>query len=295
MSNALPPLNPLRTFECAARHLSFTLAAEELYITQSAVSHQIKTLESWLGFGLFDRHGQRVRLTDKGATYAAELGPVFTRIQHATQDLLAAGLHQTLNLRGYGTFFLRWLMPRISDFQDKNRDVKIRLTTHVVAVDFARDKVDMGIVYGSGPWEGCRSDMLLEDALVPVAAPGLLAGLSKLGELQQLLSLPMLHSRRKMQWDDWLRAVGVTRQPGKHDMHFEDVTILYQCLLEGLGVALVQVKYVEDDLAQGRLVIAHPHTLRREGGYHLVSPLEICNDDKVVRFRDWMLRQCRGS
>ena len=77
-------------------------------------------------------------------------------------------------------------------------------------------------------------------------------------------------------------------------MHFEDVTILYQCLLEGLGVALVQVKYVEDDLAQGRLLIAHPHTLRREGGYHLVSPLEISNDDKVVRFRDWMLRQCRG-
>ena len=125
MARHLPPLNSLRAFECAARHLSFTKAADELHITQSAVSHQIKTLEAWLGFPLFERNGQRISLSHGGAAYAAELGPVFTRISHATQDLLTSGTHQILNLRGYGTFFVRWLIPRISDFQDKNRDIKI--------------------------------------------------------------------------------------------------------------------------------------------------------------------------
>jgi len=291
MARHLPPLNSLRAFECAARHLSFTKAADELHITQSAVSHQIKTLEAWLGFPLFERNGQRISLSHGGAAYAAELGPVFTRISHATQDLLTSGTHQILNLRGYGTFFVRWLIPRISDFQDKNRDIKIRLTTHVEAVDFGRDNVDMGIVYGEGPWIGSRSDLLFEDALIPVVSPNIVCGLSWPCSLEEMLNLPMLHSRRKLQWEDWLQAVGATRKPAENDMYFEDVTILYQCLLEGLGVALVQVKYVEDDLAQGRLVTPYPYTLRRKGGYHLICPLEISNDDKIVRFREWLMAQ----
>jgi LysR family glycine cleavage system transcriptional activator len=294
MASPLPPLNSLRAFECAARHLSFTKAADELNITQSAVSHQVRTLEDWLGFPLFERNGQRVSLSPGGAIYAGELGPVFTRILHATQDLLTSGSHQILNLRGYGTFFVRWLIPRISDFQEKNRDIKIRLTTHVEAVDFSRDKADMGIVYGDGPWDGNRSDLLFEDALIPVVSPHILAGQSWPCSLSQMLALPMLHSRRKVQWEDWLQAVGATRKPAENDMFFEDVTILYQCLLEGLGVALVQVKYVEDDLAQGRLVTPFPYTLRRPGGYHLVSPLEISNDDKIVRFREWLLAQIQS-
>ena len=295
MSSSLPPLNSLRTFECAARYLSFTKAADELHITQSAVSHQVKTLEDWLGFPLFVRSGQRIWLTPGGAAYAQALGPVFRRILCATQDVLASGSHQILNLRGYGTFFVRWLIPRISSFQEKNRDIRIRLTTHVEAVDFGRDKADMGIVYGQGPWEGSRSDLLFEDALVPVVAPRLAAELTRPGCLEQFLALPMLHSRRKMQWEDWLQVAGAIRKPSSRDMHFEDVTILYQCLLEGLGVGLVQFKYIEDDLAQGRLVIAHPTLLRRKGGYHLVSPLEIADDEKIVRFRQWLLTQCQES
>ncbi len=295
MPSSLPPLNALRAFECAARHLSFTKAADELNITQSAVSHQVKALEDWLGFAVFLRNGQRIALTPGGSAYARELGPVFRRLLQATQDLQASRSHQVLNLRGYGTFFVRWLIPRISSFQEANRDIKIRLTTHVEAVDFDRDKVDMGIVYGEGPWPGNRCDLLFEDALVPVATPHLVERITKVGSLEQMLALPWLHSRRKMQWDDWLASVGASRKPSAQDMHFEDVTILYQCLLEGLGVGLVQVKYVQDDLAAGRLVVVHPQLLRRQGGYHLVSPLEIANDDKIVRFRQWLLAQCRDA
>jgi LysR family glycine cleavage system transcriptional activator len=287
----LPPLNALRVFECAARHLNFTQAAEELNITQSAVSHQVKGLEGWLGFALFERRGQRLSLTSGGNVYAATLSPIFTRIVQATQDLMTTGSHQILNLRGYGTFFVRWLIPRISDFQEKNSDIKIRLTTHVEAVDFTHDNVDLGIVYGMGPWKGCRSDLLFTDALTPVVSAKLAAGLSKPCSLDEMLRLPMLHSRRRIQWEDWLRAVGATRKLSEHDKYFEDVTILYQCLLEGLGVALVQVKYVERDLAEGLLIQPHPFTLERKGGYHLVCPSETAGDDKIVRFREWLLAQ----
>jgi LysR family glycine cleavage system transcriptional activator len=106
-----------------------------------------------------------------------------------------------------------------------------------------------------------------------------------------MLSLPMLHSRMRDQWEDWLRAAGATRKPSENDIYFEDVTILYQCVLEGLGVALVQIKYVERDLAEGRLVAPYPFTLERRRGYHLVCPVETVNDDKIVRFREWLLAQ----
>lgn len=295
MPTTLPPLNALRVFECAARHLSFTQAAEELNITQSAVSHQVKGLEGWLGFSLFERHGQRLSLTPGGKIYAAALGTAIAKIVQATQDVMTTGSHQVLNLRGYGTFFVRWLIPKISDFQEKNRDIKIRLTTHVEAVDFTRDNVDLGIVYGLGPWERCRNDLIFADALIPVVSAKLAAKLGKPCALEEMLSLPMLHSRRRTQWEDWLRAVDATRKPSENDMYFEDVTILYQCALEGLGVALVQVKYVERDLAEGRLVVPYPFPLERQGGYHLVCPVETANDDKIVRFREWLLAQnlCR--
>lgn len=291
MQANLPPLNALRVFECAARHLSFTQAAEELNITQSAVSHQVKGLEKWLGFSLFQRHGQRLSLTPGGKIYAATLGTAIAKIVQATQDLMTTGSHQILNLRGYGTFFVRWLIPKISDFQEKNKDIKIRLTTHVEAVDFTRDNVDLGIVYGVGPWESCRSDLLFTDALIPVVSAKLAAEIGNPCSLEEMLSLPMLHSRRRDQWEDWLSAVGATRKLSENDMYFEDVTILHQCVLEGLGVALVQIKYVERDLAEGRLVAPYPFTLERMGGYHLVCPVETANDDKIVRFREWLLTQ----
>jgi len=287
----LPSLNALRVFECAARHLSFTQAAAELSITQSAVSHQLKGLEQWLGFPLFERQGQRLSLTPGGKVYAATLSTVFTRIEQATHDVMATGSQHILNLRGYGTFFVRWLIPRISDFQEKNKDIKLRLTTHVEAVDFTRDNVDLGIVYGAGLWEGCRCDLLFTDALVPVVSARLAAEIGAPCTLDEMLGLPMLHSRRRVQWEDWLRAVGATRKPSGNDMYFEDVTILYQCVLEGLGVALLQTRYVERDLAQGRLVVPYPFTLKREGGYHLVCPLESANDNKIVRFREWLMAQ----
>lgn len=290
MNPQLPPLNPLRVFESAARHLSFTSAAQELHITQGAVSHQIKTLENWLGFALFERRSRRLRLTRGGEIYAAALGTAFAQIVRATQELVSAGAKQVLTVRGHTTLFVRWLIPLLPAFQSDHPYVNVRLTASVEGVDFKRDDADVGIVYGDGPWEGLRNDLLFSDELTPVMAPELAARLPDPCTTEALLELPLLHSNRRPQhWSDWIRAAGATRGLAVGDMYYEDLSVIYQCATEGLGVALGQLKYLEKDLAQGRLVAPHPLVLRRPRGYHLVCPEARADDDKIACFRSWLL------
>jgi LysR family glycine cleavage system transcriptional activator len=293
MNPQLPPLNPLRVFESVARHLSFTAAARELHITQGAVSHQIKALEAWLGFELFDRRQRGLRLTRGGEMYAMALTSAFANIVQATQELVTTGAHHVLTLRGHTTFFVRWLIPRLPAFQALHPDIKVRLTASPEAVDFHRDDADVGIMYGDGDWAGLHTALLFSDELTPVMAPELAATLPTPCTVEALLQLPLLHSnRRPNHWRDWLAAAGApVRVPAMGDMYYEDLSIIYQCATEGLGVALGQLKYLEKDLAQGRLVAPHPVVLRRTRGYHLVCPEARAPEHKIARFREWLLSQ----
>jgi len=290
MNPQLPPLNPLRVFESAARHLSFTEAAAELHITPGAVSHQIKALETWLGFALFDRSERPPRLTRGGEVYAKGLSVAFGQIVRATQELVASGSAQVLTVRGHTTFFLRWLIPLLPAFQHAHPAIKIRLAASVDAVDFRRDTVDVGILYGDGPWEGLRGDLLFSDALTPVMAPELAATLPAEAGTAALLKLPLLHSNRRPQhWPDWTGAAGAARKVSAGDVYYEDLSVIYQCAIQGLGVALGQLRYVARDLEQGILVAAHPFVLRRPRGYHLVCPQARADDPKIRAFREWLV------
>ncbi|WP_186332378.1 transcriptional regulator GcvA [Bordetella genomosp. 13] len=290
MNPQLPPLNPLRVFESAARHLSFTDAAQELHITQGAVSHQIKALETWLGFPLFERRARRLGLTPGGERYAASLNVAFAQIVRATQEVVSTGATQVLTVRGHTTMFVRWLIPLLPAFQSDHPDINVRLAAGVQGVDFAREEADVGIVYGDGPWDGLRSDLLFSDALTPVMAPELAQRLSGPCTTEALLALPLLHSNRRPQhWPDWIRAAGGSRRMAVGDMYYEDLSVIYQCATEGLGVALGQLRYLERDLAAGRLVAPHPLVLRRRRGYHLVCPQERAEDGKIACFRNWLL------
>ncbi len=300
---SLPPLNPLRIFECVAHHMSFTEAARELNITQGAVSHQIKALETWLGFELFERKARGLSLTRGGQDYAAALSAAFARIGHATQELITARSHQVLTVRGHTTFFLRWLIPRLPSFQARHPDVKVRLSAHVEPVDFRTDSADVGIVYGGGGWPALSADLLFTDALTPVLAPRLAASVAGLREgcgdtyarTQAVLGLPLLHSnRRPRHWADWIAAAGAQRGTAGPDMYYEDLSIVYQCAIEGLGVALGQLKYLEKEIAQGILLTPHPLVLRRSSGYYLVCPHEALEDRKVALFRQWLLDEAVG-
>lgn len=294
MNPQLPPLNPLRVFESVARHLSFTAAAQELHITQGAVSHQIKTLETWLGFPLLERGGRRLRLTRGGESYAASLSGAFAQISNATRELVSAGAKQVLTVRGHTTMFVRWLIPLIPAFQAAHPDINVKLATSVEGVDFKRENADMGIIYGDGPWEGLRNDLLFSDALTPVMAPELASRLPRTCSTEALLELPLLHSNRRPQhWPDWIRLAGAQRGLAVGDMYYEDLSIIYQCATEGLGVALGQLRYLEKDLAQGRLVAPHPLVLRRPRGYHLVCPENRADEPKIACFRDWLTTHAR--
>jgi LysR family glycine cleavage system transcriptional activator len=292
MNHELPPLNPLRVFESAARHLNFTAAAEELHITQGAVSHQIKALETWLGFELFDRSARRLRLTRGGETYAHQLNGVFARIVQATQELKVSSSHQILTVRGHTTFFVRWLIPFLPRFQAAFPDIRVKLSANVEGVDFRREQADVGVVYGDGPWAGLHSDLLFTDRLTPVMAPALAARLPPGCSTEALLSLPLLHSNRRPQhWSDWIGPTGATRTQTAGDMYCEDLSIVYQCAIEGLGVALGQLPYLAKELAQGQLVAPHPFVLTRARGYYLVCPEDQAKEPKVAHFRQWLLAQ----
>jgi LysR family glycine cleavage system transcriptional activator len=290
MNPELPPLNPLRVFESAARHLSFTAAALELHITQGAVSHQIKTLENWLGFELFDRSARRLQLTRGGAIYAGQLNGAFARIVGATQELLAAGSHQVLTVRGHTTLFVRWLIPLLPRFQAAHPDIRVKLSASVEGVDFRREHADIAIVYGDGPWDGLRHDLLFCDALTPVMTPALAQSLPAACSTEALLALPLLHSNRRPQhWPEWIEEVCGKRGLTAGDMYCEDLSIVYQCAIEGLGVALGQLRYLEKELEQGLLVAPHPHVMRRARGYHLVCPEGLAEEPKISCFREWLI------
>ncbi|MDH4378162.1 MAG: transcriptional regulator GcvA [Ramlibacter sp.] len=291
MNPEFPPLNPLRVFESVARHLSFTAAAKELHITQGAVSHQIKTLETWLGFELFDRTNRRLKLTRSGEVYGAELTNAFAHIVQATQNLLVSGAHQILTVRGYTTLFVRWLIPYLPKFQADHPDIRVRLfSTSTDGTDFRREQADVGIIYGEGPWPGLHSDLLWTDALTPVMSPELAAKLPSPCSVEDLLALPLLYSNRRPQhWSEWIAKAGATRGRNAGDIYCEDLSIVYQYAVDGLGIALGQLPYVAKELESGALVAPHPLVLTTSRGYHMVCPTEYADEPKVARFREWLL------
>ncbi|MBV6305578.1 LysR family transcriptional regulator [Candidimonas humi] len=292
MNPHFPPLNPLRVFECVARHRSFTAAARELHITQGAVSHQIRALENWLGFKLFERQGSQLRLSQGAAAYARALGSAFSGIVTATQEFASTGSQQVLEVRGHTTFFTHWLIPLLPGFQKAHPDIKVRLAANVEWMAFEHDEAGVGIRYGDGDWDGLHSELLFSDELTPVMAPGLAQRLPRPCTLKALLALPLLHSnRRPGHWADWIGAAHGKRAFSASDMYCEDLSIIYECAIQGLGVALGQLRYLKNEFAQGKLVAPHPFVLRRPRGYHLVCPRSQAEDAKIACFRQWLLAQ----
>ncbi|HEX2830859.1 MAG TPA: transcriptional regulator GcvA [Burkholderiales bacterium] len=285
----LPPLAALRVFECVSRHMSFTEAARELSVTQGAVSHQIRALESWLGFELFQREGRTLRLSRGARAYAETIGAALQQIAAHTDALRQARSHEVLTVRGYTTFLVRWLIPRLPSFQAAHPEVEIRLEASADPVDFRRDQADVAVLYGNGAWADLRADLLFRDELVPVCSPQL-TGNTRTLAAAKLLELPLLHlNARRRDWPDWIEMAGLTREPDRRDMRFEDLSIVYQCAIDGLGVAMGQRKYLAEEIANGRLVVPIDKPLMRDAGYYLVCPKESAGDAKVETFRAWLL------
>lgn len=291
MSN-IPPLNALRVFESVARLKSFSKAADELHVSQSAVSRQISLLESYLDMQFFHRDRAGIRLTELGQQYFEGIQPAFERIISATRSLTAKVEDEPLSIRVYSTFAARWLMHRLPRLQKAHPDLRIRISTAVAPVDFSTERVDASIQLGKGGWEGLHSDFLFADQLRPVCRPKFVSGMPAGRTPADVFKHRLIHSRyRKQDWADWFASAGIEYLMEEEPFMLPSSLLAYQAAQDGLGIAIAQTRMVEQELRSGALIYFCEHTLVRDLGYYLVSPPNSPREDKIARLRSWLMEE----
>lgn len=297
MATRLPSLNGLRAFEAAARHLSFTAAATELNVTQTAISHQIRRLEAELGIRLFVRQNRSLTLTAEAREYLPGIRAAFNDLRLATDRLLRKDGDRVLTVSTLASFAAKWLLPRLSTFQQAHPEIDVRITSSTGLVDFRRDDVDAAIRYGRGHWPGLRADWLTADELFPVCSPALL-GNNPLQSPEDLAHHTLLHTSGAYDddWRLWLTAAGLPSDISKQQgLSFDLILMTVQAAIDGLGVALGRTSYVEDDIAKGRLVVPFKIALPADAGFYLVSPQARAESAKLTAFRQWLLTSVQGG
>jgi LysR family glycine cleavage system transcriptional activator len=293
MHGRLPPLNPLRVFTIAAQHVSFTRAAEELHVNQSAVSRQIAVLEGVLGIRLFLRSRSGLKLSPEGEHYYAAVAPAFTAIAAATAELTNSAETEPLRLQVYSTFMAKWLMRRLPRFHGAHPSTQVRVTSSVVPVDFSRHRVDAAIQLGDErTWPSSQVTFLFADTFQPVCSPNLLKGKDGVEQPQDLLKFPLLHSHyRRKDWPDWLGSLGVLLPPELEPIEFASSLLTYQAAIDGLGIAMGQPRFLSREIESGELICPYPHAYMRPLSYFLISPETTSKKRHMRVFRMWLLSE----
>jgi LysR family transcriptional regulator, glycine cleavage system transcriptional activator len=288
MPRRLPPLNSLRAFEAAARHLSFTKASDELCVTQGAVSRHIAGLERELGTPLFVRRHRAVELTVKGSAFFHALRDAFDRIEEASRQ--AQPTHaRTLRIKLPPTFAIRWVVPRLARLHALDRTIDVQITTSHARVDFEREDVDVAIHSGREPPPGGVARRLFGETLFPVCSPALLAGARVLRTPADLAGHVLLCSlHRPDDWPTWIAAAGIPGVNGNNGLKFENSSLAYQAAIDNLGVVMAQKVLVADDLAAGRLVAPFGLEVVTDGAYFLSYPRRSATSDTVRLFERWI-------
>ena len=294
----LPSLNGLRAFEAAARHLSFTNAAAELNVTQTAISHQIRRLEEELGVRLFVRQNRALALTPEAAQYLPGVRAAFNDLRFATDRLLHKDNENVLTVSTLASLAAKWLLPRLPAFQEAHPGIDVRITTSTTLVDFKSGGVDAAIRYGRGHWPGLRADWLMADELFPVCSPALITGSRPLRCPEDLAHQTLLHTSAGYNddWRLWLTAAGLPLDISKHPgLTFDLILVTVQAAIDGLGVAMGRTSYVEADIAKGRLVVPFKIALPADAGFYLVSPEARADSPKLSAFRHWLVASLQNK
>jgi LysR family glycine cleavage system transcriptional activator len=297
MTTRLPSLNGLRAFEAAARHLSFTLAASELNVTQTAISHQIRRLEEELGMRLFIRKNRALALTPEAQEYLPGIRAAFNDLRLATDRLKRKDADNVLTISTLASLAAKWLLPRLSAFQEAHPDIDVRITTSTGLVDFRSGDVDAAIRYGRGHWKDVRAEWLMADEMFPVCSPALPNGKRPLRSPEDLRDHVLLHNTNNGDdWRLWLTAAGlppdISKQPG---ITFDLILMTVQAAIDGMGVAMGRTTYVKDDIAKGRLVVPFKIALPADAGFYLVSPEGAPDTPKLRAFRQWLMAWTRNK
>ncbi|MGC2808789.1 MAG: transcriptional regulator GcvA [Bradyrhizobium sp.] len=298
MTTRLPSLNGLRAFEAAARHLSFTNAATELNVTQTAISHQIRRLEEELGVRLFVRQNRALVLTPEATEYLPGVRTAFNDLRFATDRLLRKDNENVLTVSTLASLAAKWLLPRLPAFQEAQPGIDVRITTSTALVDFKSSGVDAAIRYGRGHWPGLRADWLMADELFPVCSSALITGSKPLRCPEDLAQQTLLHTSAGYNddWRLWLTAAGLPANISKHPgLTFDLILVTVQAAIDGLGVAMGRTSYVEADIAKGRLVVPFKIALPADAGFYLVSPEARADSPKLSAFRHWLVASLQNK
>ncbi len=295
------PLNALRAFEVAARCLSFQAAAEQLFVTPAAVSHQVKHLEAYLGVKLFHRGNRSVELTTEGARLAASLGELFGLLDLAL-DRATAPKAADLRISTMESFAAKWLAPRLHRFHRDWPDIKVRIETGNEHADFVRDGIDVAIRYGPGGYTGVFAEQLMEAPVFPVCAPSLRSDARRpLKEPSDLVHHTLLHDESAVarsgvpDWSVWLKASGATQVDATRGPIFASIYLAQEAAIAGHGVALGVAPLVEEDLSHGRLSKPFDHSLANAYSFWIVRPHGAETNPAIDAFCRWLRMETSGE
>src|SRR5947209_14711021 len=291
MPRQLPPLNALRAFEAAARSESFTRAAEELCVTQGAVSHQVKSLEETLGIKLFNRERQRLIITDAGREYLNVVRDALARIAAGTEHVLQRQNPGLLTVSTSPDFAAKWLVNRLGRFAEAHPEIDLRVSATMHHVDFVREEVDVAVRHGDGNWPGLDAVRLCNEQLFAVCSPKLLSGRGRLARPSDLARAPLLHLDDGKAWAQWFEAAGVAPPQRPHGLTLNRASMLIDAAIGGQGVALARTALAASDLISGRLVRPFELALKLSKTYWIVCPKAASAKPKIATFRDWLLRE----
>lgn len=289
MARRLPPLNSLKCFEAAGRLLSFTRAAQELNVTQAAVSHQIKVLEKDLAVDLFFRYPRRLALTEQGKTLLPEVMEAFDKVSSAVRALQRTQSSQAISVRLAPSFAAKWLSPRLKYFWQHYPGIDLQLYHAHPQVDFNREDIDIAVTYGKGNWPGLVSEPLLSLDFFPVCSPAFLDNDKPLTDINNLRYYTLLHDADYQIWADWFKLAGLHDIETRRGTIIDDTNVLMQAAVDGQGVALGSTTFVDELLESGRLVKPFDLTLKNDSAYHVVCPKSHLEKPAVKAFRDWLL------
>jgi LysR family glycine cleavage system transcriptional activator len=300
MSGRTYPLNALRAFEASARHLSYVKAADELFVTPAAISHQVKRLENYLGLRLFRRLPNRLLLTEAAQRLLTDLADVFRQLDAAVDRVRESRSRGVLTLSVAPMFAVKWLLPRLQSFAARHPDIDVLLSSSLEVVDLQRDGFDAAVRVGRGRYAGLDAVKLFDEAVTPLCSPHLLRGvpLRKPDDLQHFVLLhddSMQADARVPTWATWLEAAGATHVRPLRGLHFNQPDHALQAAIDGAGVALGWRYLAADDVAAGRLVQPFELELPLRSAFYFVSPSGAAKRPKVEALLDWMISEIKRA
>ncbi len=293
MRRKIPSTAALVSFEAAARHQSFTKAAEELSLTQSAICRQIAGLEEFLGIELFRRSRRGVKLTEAGLSYSRRVAAQLDAVERDTLSVMGQHGAGSLELAIVPTFGTQWLLPRLKHFQALHPEVTVNLTNRTRPFLFADTEFDAAVYFGDADWSGTESHFLMPENPLPVCSPQLIPTGGKL-TAEAIAALPLLHqSTRPYAWRQWFNSLGLNVPRDMTGPRYELFSMLAQAVMHDMGIALIPPFLIQRELAEGRLVVALDHACLSDKAYYLIIPERKVESAALRAFRDWLVEEAR--